>query len=930
MRLLEAWQPRRRIDEFHVHHTWRPRHADFRGLATIEAMRRYHVQHAGMSDIAQHLSIDPVGGLWTGRSFDQAPASARGRNGDARRGPFMIEMIGDFDVGQDELKGAQKDAVQAVIVAVLRKFGLDERAVRFHNEFAPKTCPGTSLDLAVFRQEIAALLAGSRGISLPLVAEDAPDDAADDERAMAAPNDAADEPAYAEVPEEPWMLAQQAFLADAITPGDARAPVPPGDALMRHVVNLSKGVLSREGDIATSENTLDMIVGKHLPDYIATHKHPHILLYAHGGLVPEKGALCYARTILPWWLAHGVYPIFFVWESGLIDTLRERPRAFTDPLVEWTTQWAARRIWRDMKRDGENVSSPWLPEHQQPGGGWLFVQKLRRLLDAHPNVKLHAAGHSTGPIVLSTLLPLLTDTGHTIDTLSYLAPAIRTDVFRERVLPLLTPGAARRVRDLTVYTMTDAAERADSVALLYRKSLLYYVRQACEDADNGRVLGLEKDLRADAQLSQRFGLAAGGVSFGRDGCSVEFSPPRSGQAVGNPKTRALGHSAFDNDAATMFSVLARVLGHAPVVDRPAAQFPSEAMFSRCGLAIDTADDAQASRAATQDACPCCNGSGRRPAAVKAPDPFLDGEDDEDDAPEDETDSGNAHVDAPARVEPHNRPPEAPAVITHRRTGRRFAFCAGIDEYASMPLSGCVNDSRQWAESLKSLGFKVTAIANAQATLDGLRRGLTSLIESARAGDELVFQFAGHGTRVRDASGDETTTRQDCAYVPFDYEKGGVFLDDEIYDLSLRVPDGATLTFFPDCCHSGTSSRFAKLSPLRLPANEKVRYLPLPAAQKRKFAPKLARGARAAAHAAPPGVIQFAACADSQYAYETEGQGDFTRHAAPLLVRAAREGLTNKAFIGEIVRLFGRKPRQTPSLLSPYAGLASRALLGGAT
>lgn len=76
-RLLEQWQPRRQIDEFHVHHTWRPRRADFRGLATVEAMRRYHMQHAGMSDIAQHLTIDPQGGLWTGRPFDRAPASIR-------------------------------------------------------------------------------------------------------------------------------------------------------------------------------------------------------------------------------------------------------------------------------------------------------------------------------------------------------------------------------------------------------------------------------------------------------------------------------------------------------------------------------------------------------------------------------------------------------------------------------------------------------------------------------------------------------------------------------------------------------------------------------------------------------------------------------------------------------------------------------------
>src|SRR5688572_31147707 len=97
-RLLAEWQPRRKITEFHLHCTWRPRRADYRGQATIEAMRAYHMGK-GWSDIAQHLSIDPAGGIWTGRPWDKAPASASGHNGNSREGPFMIEVIGDFDEG---------------------------------------------------------------------------------------------------------------------------------------------------------------------------------------------------------------------------------------------------------------------------------------------------------------------------------------------------------------------------------------------------------------------------------------------------------------------------------------------------------------------------------------------------------------------------------------------------------------------------------------------------------------------------------------------------------------------------------------------------------------------------------------------------------------------------------------------------------------
>jgi hypothetical protein len=47
------------------------------------------------------LACWPQGGLWTGRNWNLAPASATGHNGTAGEGPFMIEMVGDFDAGQD-------------------------------------------------------------------------------------------------------------------------------------------------------------------------------------------------------------------------------------------------------------------------------------------------------------------------------------------------------------------------------------------------------------------------------------------------------------------------------------------------------------------------------------------------------------------------------------------------------------------------------------------------------------------------------------------------------------------------------------------------------------------------------------------------------------------------------------------------------------
>ena len=74
----------RKIDAVHLHHTWRPNRAQFRGLASIEATRTYHIG-LGWDDIGQHLTIDPFGISWTGRNWNLPPASQKGKNGKAGR-----------------------------------------------------------------------------------------------------------------------------------------------------------------------------------------------------------------------------------------------------------------------------------------------------------------------------------------------------------------------------------------------------------------------------------------------------------------------------------------------------------------------------------------------------------------------------------------------------------------------------------------------------------------------------------------------------------------------------------------------------------------------------------------------------------------------------------------------------------------------------
>ena len=153
-KLLTADQLIKELDkykhkELHVHHTWRPRHSDFKGSnyqAIQDGMRNYHVRTRGFADIAQHVTLFPDGKFLTGRNFGTIPASIQGYN----TGGFCVEMLGDFDKGQDKFEGKQKAAMLQ-----LAKYFYDKgRYIRFHRENAPKTCPGTSIDKNEFMAEV--------------------------------------------------------------------------------------------------------------------------------------------------------------------------------------------------------------------------------------------------------------------------------------------------------------------------------------------------------------------------------------------------------------------------------------------------------------------------------------------------------------------------------------------------------------------------------------------------------------------------------------------------------------------------------------------------------------------------------------------------------------------------------------------------------
>jgi len=160
-----------------------------------------------------------------------------------------------------------------------------------------------------------------------------------------------------------------------------------------------------------------------------------------------------------------------------------------------------------------------------------------------------------------------------------------------------------------------------------------------------------------------------------------------------------------------------------------------------------------------------------------------------------------------------------------RPSRRTALLIGIN-YNNNPdatLNGCYNDVVNVSQYLRTvLGYAESsvsvltdgnrgAVGSASVlppTRQNILAGMAALVAGMVAGDEAVFHFSGHGTLVRDTNGDELTGLDSCL-CPLDYNApsaagGGVITDDEIRALLVnKVPRGARLYVFLDCCHNGT-------------------------------------------------------------------------------------------------------------------------------
>ena len=282
----------------------------------------------------------------------------------------------------------------------------------------------------------------------------------------------------------------------------------------------------------------------------------HLLLYAHGGLNSIKASARRIAAMKETFKDNRIYPYHFMYDTGLGEEIKDvilgrksdvEDRAggltdWTDRLIEKIAQPAGRSLWREMKYGAE---SPFFED----GAGSAVLDIMLAAIDKaeHP-IKIHLAGHSTGGILHAWLVAALAalDRKTRIASVSLMAPAGTVDLFKDNFKPLLkAPKSQTGINRMDIYNLNEKLELDDSVGGVYRKSLLYLVSRSFEDGSlPAKILGMKK--------------YEAGLKAGLNNLKLIYS-----HGEGTKTTASESHGGFDNDPATMNSILKRVLGKKP-------------------------------------------------------------------------------------------------------------------------------------------------------------------------------------------------------------------------------------------------------------------------------------------------------------------------------------------------------------------------------
>jgi hypothetical protein len=217
--------------------------------------------------------------------------------------------------------------------------------------------------------------------------------------------------------------------------------------LRPHIISIGNDGKSRAGgSYGTSAADIEALFKNETPAAIENLQCEHILLYAHGGLVPEATAVQRLADYRAPMLASKVYPLTFIWKMDYWNTIknilqdafsRRRPEGvldsakdfmldrFDDAMEPLARVLSGKSVWDEMKENALRATQ------SEEGGARLVVKRLADLLKDHRKLKVHVVGHSAGSIFHASLVTALDEAGIPIESCTLWAPACTVGLFKE-------------------------------------------------------------------------------------------------------------------------------------------------------------------------------------------------------------------------------------------------------------------------------------------------------------------------------------------------------------------------------------------------------------------------------------------------------------------------------------------------------------------
>lgn len=357
-------------------------------------------------------------------------------------------------------------------------------------------------------------------------------------------------------------------------------------------------VESRLVDVRDAADAVDRVVLDGAREFFedGNKNPPRLALYAHGGLNSEGDSIARIRTLAPYFAQNGVYPVFFTWKTGTMESLLSIMQDAAGRLFPrregWRNIWEAARdqaaevldrtlevacanfgvkaIWSQMKQNAQAGSL----RADGDRGAYLAVRSLGRLKREYPRLQIHLVGHSAGSILLGHMLDDMVRNDLEARTCTLYAAACTVEFANRHYARAVERGILRRA-DLHLHMLDDERELGDSVGP-YQKSLLYLVSRALEDWHKTPLLGMASVFDSSADDNGTWSRSTTGhlsawrsfwsgarnaylVSDKQVPTAAEWRNGRISRVIDRIDS---AHGAFDNDVEVVDATLRRITGAA--------------------------------------------------------------------------------------------------------------------------------------------------------------------------------------------------------------------------------------------------------------------------------------------------------------------------------------------------------------------------------